>query len=135
MRIVELEKQRSTLLQEIQTIRDMRSGTISVRYQRCSNAKCICHSKGHVGHGPIYSYSTLKDGKTKIKNYKLSPELLKLQKEVAQYQRFKVITQKLISLNNEICELRPVSEVQDTRELESLKKKLEKQFRKRSQEK
>ena len=65
-------------------------------------------------------YSELPE-KTKV-FYKLSPELLKLQKEVAQYQRFKVITQELISLNNEICELRPVSEVQDTRELELLKK-------------
>jgi len=135
MILSELEKSRETLLREIQNIGDMRSGTISVRYQRCSYQGCVCHNPEHRGHGPIYSYSTHKEGKLKVKNYKLGSELVKLQKEVEQYKRFKEIEKELINLSNKICELRPVMEEKDTRDIEALKKKLEKQYRKRCQEK
>ena len=57
----------------------MRSGSISIRYQRCGKRPCICHEPEHPGHGPIYSFSTIEDGKTKIRNFKLGPELDKLQ--------------------------------------------------------
>ncbi len=122
MKLAELEKQREEILSEIGSIGDMRSGTISVRYQRCSYEGCECHEEGHQGHGPIYSFSTLRDGKTKIKNYKLGPELAKVEKEVENYQRFRELSQKLIAVNNEICEKRSVPVVEDEIELEEIKK-------------
>src|SRR3990172_1142503 len=36
----------------------MRSGSLSVRYQRCSKSPCVCDDPKHPGHGPIYSFST-----------------------------------------------------------------------------
>src|SRR3972149_5886328 len=35
----------------------MRSGSLSVRYQRCSKSPCVCDDPKHPGHGPIYSFS------------------------------------------------------------------------------
>jgi len=135
MNLSELEEQRRQLLSEISTIGDMHSGTLSIRYQRCSNRLCVCHAKGHKGHGPIYSFSMLVDGKTKIRNYKLGPELAKLQKESENYQRFKKLTQELTLVNNAICEQRPVTRVSDNEDLEELKKKLKKQLEKKYHEK
>lgn len=132
MNLTELEDRRQKLLTEISSIGDMRSGSISVRYQRCSNGSCVCHRPGHPGHGPIYSYSTLVNGKTKITSYKLGCELAKVQKEVENYRRFKTLTQELITVNNEICEKREVPEVEDAEELEEVKKKLKKRLERKS---
>jgi len=135
MIIIDLEHQRSKLLSELTTLGDMRSGSISVRYQHCGKSTCICHTKGHPGHGPIYSFSVLIDGKTKIKNYKIGPELAKLQREVANYQRYKALSQELISVSNIICDYRETPVVTDVRELEEIKKKLVKQFKKKLEKK
>lgn len=131
MELSKLEKEKEKLLSKIQSIGDMRSGSLSIRYQRCSKSPCICDDPKHPGHGPIYSFSTVINGKTKIKNYKIGPELDKLQKELKNYQTFKKLSQELIDVSNHICDLRPVPEVKDNKEVEELKKKLQKLFRKK----
>jgi hypothetical protein len=135
MTIVDLERQRSKILSELASLGDMRSGSISVRYQHCGKSSCICHTAGHPGHGPIYSFSIQADGKTKIKNYKLGPELAKLQTELENYQRYKTLSQDLITVSTALCDLREIPVVTDVRELEELKKKLVKRFKKKSEKK
>jgi hypothetical protein len=131
MELYELEKEKKRLLREIQNLGDMRNGSLSIRYQRCSKTPCVCDDPKHPGHGPIYSYSTVSNEKTKIKNYKIGPELDKLRKEIENYQTFKKLSQELISVSNQICDLRPVPEINDQTELKELKKKLQKHFTKR----
>ncbi len=121
MELTKLEKEKAVLLEKIQNLGDMRSGTLSVRFQKCGKSPCVCDDLKHPGHGPIYSFSTVVHGKTKIKNYKLSPELDKLQKEIENYQTFKHLSQELIALSNRICDLRPVPKIEDNTELEELK--------------
>ena len=135
MKLSELERGKDKLLRKIQDIGDMRSGSLSVRYQRCSKSPCVCDDPRHPGHGPIYSFSTIIDGKTKIKNYKLGPELDKLRKEIENYQTFKELSQDLIAISNQLCDLRPVTEVKDETELEELKKKLKRVFMRRYKKK
>jgi hypothetical protein len=135
MTITQLETRRTALLEELIRVNDMRSGTISVRYQRCSNSSCVCRSPNHPGHGPIYSLSMLIDGKTKIKNYRPGPELAKVSQEVENYRRYRALSQELVALNNAICDLRRVPVVTDVDELEAIKKKLEKQFKKKLEKK
>jgi len=135
MKLSELEREKEKLLERIQGLGDMRSGSLSVRYQRCSKSPCVCDDPKHPGHGPIYSFSTVMDGKTKIKNYKLGPELKKLRREVENYQAFKKLSQELIAISRQICDLRPVVECKDDQELMELKKTLERVFLKRSKRK
>ncbi len=135
MELSDLEKQRDNLLRKIRDLGDMRSGSLSVRYQRCSKSPCVCDDPKHPGHGPIYSYSVLVDGKTRIKNYKLGPELEKLQKEIENYQTFKKLSQELIAVNNRICDLRPVRSVSSKDELQELKKNLQRIFMKKYKKK
>jgi len=130
MTLSELEKQREALLKKIENLGDMRSGSISVRFQQCGKRPCVCHSPGHIGHGPIYSYSTLVAGKTHIRNYKAGQELEKLRKETENYQAFKELSQELIQISNKICDLRPFPNI-DNNELEELKKNLKRHFMKK----
>jgi hypothetical protein len=108
----------------------MRSGSISVRFQRCGKRPCVCHSPGHIGHGPIYSYSKLVNGKTDIKNYKPGPALEKLRRETENYQAFKELSQELIEISNKICDFRPLPSIEDN-DLEELKKNLKRHFMKK----
>ena len=135
MTLSELEKEKSKLLKKIQSTGDMRNGTLSIRYQRCSKSPCVCDDSNYPGHGPIYSFSTVVNGKTKIKNYKLGTELEKLQKEIENYQTFRKLSNEVIAISSQICELRPVPEIDDKDELEELKKKLQKYFMRKYKEK
>jgi Family of unknown function (DUF6788) len=134
MTLSELEKQREGILKKIESLGDMRSGSISIRFQKCGKRNCVCHSPGHAGHGPIYSYSALVGGKTQIRNYKPGAELEKLRQETQNYQAFKELSQELIETSNKICDLRPVPAIKDTDELEELKKNLRRHFMKRYKE-
>lgn len=122
MTIYTLEKKKDKILNKIKDLGDIRRGSLSVRYQRCGKSPCVCDDPKHPGHGPIYSLSTAINGKSKIKNYKVGPDLYKLQKEIENYQTFKELSRKLISVSNQICELRPIPETYSNEELETLKK-------------
>ena len=135
MQLSNLESKKDRILKEIQDIGDMRSGSLSIRYQKCGKSPCVCDDPKHPGHGPIYSFSTVVDGKSKIKNYKIGSELKKLEDELKNYQRFKELSKELISVSNQICNLRPVPEVKDRDELEYLKKKLQNLYRKKYKKK
>ena len=122
MTLSELEKEKSKLLKKIQSIGDMRNGTLSIRYQRCGKSPCVCDDPIYPGHGPIYSFSTVVNGRTKIRNYKLGTELDKLQKEIENYQTFRKVSNGVVAISSQICDLRPVPEIDDKNELEELKK-------------
>lgn len=128
MELTALEKEKDEILKKIRELGDLRSGSLSVRYQKCGKMPCACHEPGHPGHGPIYSFSELIQGKTKIRNFKVGPELDKLSREVETYQTFKKLSQELITISNRICDLRPTPVVEDANEMEDLKKNLRKLF-------
>jgi len=132
MKLSDLEKKRSNVLIKIQGLGDMRNGSLSIRFQRCGKSPCACDDPKHPGHGPIYSLSTIVNGKTKIKNYKLGTELNKLKKELENYKTFKKLSKELLLISNKICDLREVPEIDDKKELEDLKKKLQKMYKKKS---
>jgi len=135
MRLSDLETKRAELLKELSLVGDMRSGSLSLRYQKCGKHPCVCHEGGHPGHGPIYSFSRLAEGKTRIRNYKEGPALKKLVWEVENYERFRSLSRELIAVSEKISDLRPVVALSGVQEEEELKKKLQKRFAKRSRRK
>jgi hypothetical protein len=126
-----LEKKRKELYLKLEGIGDFRRGTISVNYRKCGKKNCVCTKPGHPGHGPQYLWNTTIKGKSYAKNLKLGPELQKYMEETANYRNFLRLCEELVQLNERICKLRPVSELEDREELEELKKKLLGFFRKR----
>jgi len=61
----------------------------------------------------------------------LGPELEKYLQETGNYKEFLKLSEQLVQINEMICELRPVRQIEDQTELEALKKKLLEIFRKR----
>ena len=126
-----LEKKRKELYQKLEGVGDFRRGTISVNYRKCGKKRCACTKAGHRGHGPQYLWNTTIKGKSYAKNLKLGPELEKYLQETGNYKEFLKLSEQLVQINEMICELRPVRQIEDQTELEALKKKLLEIFRKR----
>ncbi len=130
-----LEKRRSELYRKLADIGDFRRGTISTNYRKCGKANCACARPRHPGHGPQYLLNGTIGGKSVAENLRLGPELEKVSGEVGNYRRFVELSKELVEINEKICRRRPVRVVQDEEELEDLKKKLRRQFRRKSSKK
>jgi len=128
-RLKNLEKQREKLYQAIQEVGDFRRGTLSSNFRKCGKKNCICASENHPGHGPQYLWSTTTQGKSRTRNLRLGPELAKYQTENENYKKYQQICSRIIEVNEKICDIRPVVEITEEEELETLKKKLENIFR------
>jgi len=124
----ELESLRDELRRQLFRIGDFQPGTIYPRFRKCGKKNCVCARSGHLGHGPQYLRTTAKGGKNRAENLRIGPELEKAVKEAENYQHFVSLCKELVDVNEQICKLRPVKEVRNQEELESLKKKLRKQF-------
>jgi len=123
-----LELERTKLYQRLQAVGDFRPGTISGNFRKCGKTNCACARKGHPGHGPQYLWNTTQRGQSRAQNLHMGPELEKVRKELATHRIFLSLCHQLVEVNEKICQLRPFQEVKDEKELEALKKKLQKQF-------
>jgi len=126
--IEELEQRRTALYQQMQALGDFRPGTISVNFRKCGKKGCACAQRGHPGHGPQYLWNTTSRGKSRAQNLRLGPELEKARKELENHKTFLHLCRELVEINEYICRIRPVAAINDEKELEALKKKLQRQF-------
>jgi len=124
----ELESFRGRLRRQLLEIGDFQAGTIYARFRKCGKNNCACSQPGHPGHGPQYLRTTAKGGKNRAENLRIGPELEKAVKEAKNYQRFVSLCRELVDVNEQICRLRPVREIRNEEELDSLKKQLQRQF-------
>jgi len=99
------EEERDALLKEIQTIGDMRRGTLIERYIPCGRKGCRCTRPGNKGHGPKYSLTYKVEGKT-ITEYIRADQVKQVREQVANHQRFRTLYRKLVEVNEKICRLR-----------------------------
>jgi hypothetical protein len=58
----------------------------------------------------------------------LGPELEKVRSEVQNHAIFVGLCREVVKVSEKICRMRPVREVKDERELEEMKKKLQRLF-------
>lgn len=123
-----LEGRRSKLWEQVQGLGDFRPGTISVNFRKCGRGNCACSRPDHPGHGPQYLWNTTSGGQSRAQNLRMGPELEKVCKEVESHRVFLRLCKELVQVNEKICRLRPVEEIGDEKELEALKKKLQRQF-------
>ena len=129
--IESLERRREDLYRQLQEIGDFKRGIISVIYRKCGKSNCACAKEGHPGHGPLHLWNTTIKGKSYAKSVKLGPEMQKYLDEIANHRRFLQICEEIVVVNERICDLRPVPEVKDEKELSDLKKKLQERFAKK----
>jgi hypothetical protein len=126
--IESLEEKRDRLYRDLRGVGDFRRGIISVLYRKCGKKYCACAKEGHPGHGPLHLWNTTIKGKSYAKSLRLGPELQKYLNEIGNHRRFVDLCAEIVLVNERICDLRPVPEVKDEKELAELKKKLQKLF-------
>ena len=126
--LADLEQQRRIIFQQMMALPDFRSGSITATYGTCGKPNCRCHQPNQPPHGPNFRLTRKVKGKTVTETFATAAELQKAQREVAAYQQFRELSQKLIEVNEKICRARPMGEG----EVPASKKKRQKHSSKRS---
>lgn len=104
----DLEKDRSEVLRRIAQLGDFRRGSITPTRGTCGTPACHCHQPSDPGHGPTWRLTYKVDGKSVTESFATRAARRKAQQEVAEYHRFRELSQKLLEVNEKICRLRPV---------------------------
>lgn len=110
--LADLEDRRAAVQSQIAQLGDMRAGSITGTGGRCGTPNCHCHRCGDPGHGPYYRLTRKADGKSVTETFSSPAELAKAQREVAEYHRFRKLSEQLLGANEEICRLRPLPEAE-----------------------
>jgi hypothetical protein len=97
--LADLEAHRATVQSQIAQLGDMRSGSITGTGGRCGNPNCHCHRDGDPGHGPYYRLTRKLNGKTVTETFSSPASLAKAQREVAECQRFRQLSEQLLEVN------------------------------------
>ena len=126
-----LQQHKMKLLTKMAGLGNFRRGTISVNYRKCGKNNCVCAQPGHPGHGPQYLWSTTLKGKSYTKNLTLGPQLQKYKEEIGNYHRFQSLCEEILLVNEEICNLQPLAQIEDPDALQELKKNLQRYFMKK----
>lgn len=105
-----LERERAEIQRQISGLGDMRAGSITTTGGRCGNKNCHCHEEGDPGHGPFYRLTRKVDGKTVTETFSTPAALRKAQQEVAEFHRFRELSQSLLEVNERVCRERPVED-------------------------
>jgi hypothetical protein len=126
--LLTLEERRRELLQQIASLGDFRSGSISAVTTRCGKSTCHCARPKDPGHGPTLRLTYKVKGQSRIETLSAPGALRKAQQEIATFRQFHLQVQSLIEVNAAICRLRPL-------EVAEKEESLEKKRRKRSNKK
>ena len=127
-----LELKRKELFRRLTRLGDFRRGNVSALRRRCGKKNCVCAQPMHPGH-PRYLWSTTRGSKSEALNLRPGQEMEKVVAEVDNYKAFLELTREIVEVNEKICQLRLVRQIEDEEQLEALKKKLQRRFaRKRS---
>lgn len=103
-----LESERSDLLRQFLSLGDFRSGSITAVTRRCGKPTCHCARPNDPGHDPQFRLTRKVAGKTVTESFPQPAALHKAQQEVAEFHRFQTLSQQLLTLNQKICDLRPL---------------------------
>jgi hypothetical protein len=103
-----LEMERSHILEQFLELGDLRPGSITAVVRRCGKPSCHCSKAHDPGHDPQFRLTLRVAGKTVTATFPNPSALRKAQQEVAEFHRFQELSEKLVSINQRICQLCPV---------------------------
>ncbi len=127
----DLENDRSELLRRIAQLGDFRRGSITPTRGTCGTPTCHCHQPENPGHGPTWRLTYKVGGKSVTESFATRAARHKAEQEVAEYHRFRELSQALLEVNERICRLRPLPEV-PTASVSSQEKKRRRRSSRRS---
>lgn len=99
---------RCHLLQELSQIGDFQPGSITNVARRCGKPNCHCARPDDPGHGPHRQLTQKIGGKTVTRSLPSPAAVRKAEKEIAEFRRFRKLSQELVEINQKICRMRPL---------------------------
>src|SRR5579859_7822409 len=106
--LAKLESHRSKMLEGFLRLGDLRPGSITAVVRRCGKPTCHCAKPDDAGHDSQLRLTRRVAGKTVTETFPNPSALRKAQQEVAEFHRFQELSDNLVSINQRICQLRPV---------------------------
>lgn len=94
----EIEKRIIRIKKELQTIGEMRPGSLSKQYSACEKEGCKCVDPVNPQkHGPYYQLSYVRKGKSTTRF--IRPQFVKdIQRQLVNYKKFKSLTNEWLQL-------------------------------------
>lgn len=105
----EMEQERTGLYEQLAATGDFRRGSISENYRRCGKPNCACAAADHPGHGPRQLWTRTGPAGKRRGRQLHAGELDKVRAELDTYARFAALTDRIVEVNEAICEARPVA--------------------------
>lgn len=105
-----LESQRAALLRQISNLGDMRPGSITGTGGRCGNPNCHCHQAKDSGHAPHSRLTYKRDGKTVTESFPSPAAERKAEREIEAFRQYQEASRSFVTVNEQICRLRPVEQ-------------------------
>ena len=105
-----LEADRSKLLEEFLRLGDLRRGSITATVRKCGKPSCHCAKPNDPGHDPQFRLTRKVDGKTVTETFPNPAALRQAQQQVSEFRRLQKLNDGLVSINEKICDLRPVEQ-------------------------
>ena len=101
-----IERQIEQIKRELLTLGPMRPGALSKQYAACQKPGCACVDPVNPKkHGPFYQLSYTHSGKSTTR-FVRPGYVTQIKKELAAYKRFRALTQKWVSLELALSQLR-----------------------------
>src|SRR6266545_3048666 len=102
-----LQQRRAQISNQIATLGDLRSGSITPTTGRCGKPACHCHRPGDPGHGPNPRLTFKVHGKTVTQSLPSPAAVRKAEREIAEFRNLQALHKEFVEVNAQICLLRP----------------------------
>ena len=110
----ELEAERSQILRQFTTLGDLRTGSICAVARRCGKPTCHCAKPNDPGHDPQIRLTRKVEGRTVAESFPSPAAWRKAQSEIDEHHRFQKLSTELITVNEKICQHRPIESASST---------------------
>ena len=98
-----LQEKREQLKAGLAQVHDLRRGSLTARFRKCGKPNCHCAEKDSPGHGPCYSLTHARGGKTITQVIPSGPAVDRTREQIAEYRRFRKLVQELIAVSEQLC--------------------------------
>src|SRR5260370_26556584 len=90
-----LRDRRDQLAARLARVDDLRPGSLTARFRKCGKPNCHCAQKDSPGHGPSYSLTHARAGKTITQVIPQGPAVDRTPTQINEYRRFLKLLQTL----------------------------------------
>ena len=105
----ELEAERDRLYAQLSAVGDFRRGSVSENYRKCGKPNCACAAPDHPGHGPRFLWTRSEGRRKRVGRQLAAGEVEKVRREIVRHAEFTSAVERIIEVNERICEVRPAA--------------------------